>query len=166
MTYKVSSGCCYSIKFHLVLVTKYRRKVINSQIKAKLQEIFTDLLVKWECELLEFNGEEDHVHLLIDCNPKICISTFVNNLKTVSSRLIRKEFKDYLSKFYWKPVFWTGAYFILVVAVLLLTRLKSMLKIKVLTVIHLPLTLRYSGSTLTGSDRISQSLIQTISPLR
>ncbi len=112
MTYKVSSGCCYSIKFHLVLVTKYRRKVINPQVKVKLQEIFTELLAKWECELLEFNGEEDHVHLLIDCNPKICISTFVNNLKTVSSRLIRKEFKDYLAKFYWKPVFWTGAYFI------------------------------------------------------
>lgn len=112
MTYKVSSGCCYSIKFHLVLVTKYRRKAINPQVKARLQEIFTELLAKWECELLEFNGEEDHVHLLIDCNPKICISTFVNNLKTVSSRLIRKEFKDYLAKFYWKPVFWTGAYFI------------------------------------------------------
>jgi len=112
MTYKVGSGCCYSIKFHLVFVTKYRRKVIDSQLKAKLNEIFLQLLAKWECELLEFNGEPDHVHLLVDCHPKICISTFVNNLKTVSSRLIRKEFSEYLGKIYAKPVFWTGAYFI------------------------------------------------------
>jgi len=51
------------------------------------------------------------VHLLIDYNPKVQISKFVNNLKTVSSRLIRKEFAEHVNKFYYKPVFWTGAYF-------------------------------------------------------
>ena len=62
--------------------------------------------------LVEFNGEPDHVHLLIDYNPKVQISKFVNNLKTVSSRLIRKEFEEQLSQVYLKPVFWSGAYFV------------------------------------------------------
>ena len=62
--------------------------------------------------MVEFNGEEDHVHLLVDYNPKVQLSKFVNNLKTVSSRLIRKEFSSQVGRFYYKPVFWTGAYFV------------------------------------------------------
>ena len=64
-------------------------------------------------QLIEFNGESDHVHLLISLNPKLRLSDFVNNLKTVSSRLIRKDFKEELAKHYWKPVFWSRSYCIL-----------------------------------------------------
>ena len=108
----VTSGACYRLQAHLVLVTKYRRKVINKEILARLEQIFRDTCFKWECSVVEFNGESDHVHLLIDYNPKVQVSKFVNNLKTVSSRLIRKEFASHVDKFYFKPVFWTGAYFI------------------------------------------------------
>ena len=62
--------------------------------------------------MLEFNGEDDHVHLLVRYHPQIELSKFIANLKTVSSRLIRKEFGDYLSQIYRKPVFWTGSYFV------------------------------------------------------
>jgi len=62
--------------------------------------------------LLEFNGETDHVHLLIRYHRQVQLSKFIANLKTVSSRLIRKEFDDYLSKVYQKSVFWTGSYFV------------------------------------------------------
>lgn len=62
--------------------------------------------------MLEFNGERDHVHLLIRYHPQVQLSKFIANLKTVSSRLIRKEFEDYLSQIYQKPVFWTGSYFV------------------------------------------------------
>lgn len=101
-----------SSELHLVLVTKYRKKAINKEILGRLEQIFRDTCMKWESSLVEFNGEEDHVHLLIDYNPKVQISKFVNNLKTVSSRLIRKEFASLVNKFYYKPVFWTGAYFV------------------------------------------------------
>jgi putative transposase len=93
-------------------VTKYRKKVINKEILDRLEQIFRDTCFKWESSVVEFNGEEDHVHLLIDYNPKVQLSKFVNNLKTVSSRLIRKEFANYVGRFYYKPVFWTGAYFV------------------------------------------------------
>lgn len=105
--------CTYSLTYHLVLVTKYRYKVITSPILARLKEIFAATLVKWECELLEFNGEPEHVHLLVSLNPKVQLSTLVNNLKTVSSRLIRKEFGTELAERYRKPVFWNRTYCVL-----------------------------------------------------
>jgi putative transposase len=77
-------------KLRNVFVTKYRQRVINKEILDRLEQIFRDSCMKWESRLVEFNREEDHVHLLIDYNPKVQISKLVNNLKTVSSRLIRK----------------------------------------------------------------------------
>lgn len=86
--------CTFSIQAHLVIVTKYRKKVITADILDRLHEIFTDLMKKWGCELIEFNGESDHVHLLISVKPDIQPSKLVNNLKTVSSRLIRRNLKN------------------------------------------------------------------------
>ena len=112
MPYNLSSGACFSLQMHLVLVTKYRRKVITAEVLLRLEEVFHATCLKWESRVVEFNGEPDHVHLLIDYNPKVQISKFVNNLKTVSSRLIRKEFEQQLRQVYSKPVFWSGAYFV------------------------------------------------------
>ena len=106
--------CVYNLNYHLVLVTKYRRKCINSDILKRLEEIVRELCKKWDSKLIEFNGEPDHIHLLIELNPKIAPSVFVNNLKTVSSRLVRRDFLPHLRKYYWKePVFWTCSYCIL-----------------------------------------------------
>lgn len=102
----------YDLNIHLVLVTKYRKKVINKAMLARLQEIFASTCTKWRSELREFNGESDHVHLLINYPPDVEVSKLVNNLKTVSSRLIRKDFAFELSQVYFKPVFWTGSYFV------------------------------------------------------
>jgi len=93
-----------------VFVTKYRKNVITESILARLKEIFAKLCETQKCGLVEFNGEADHVHLLVDLAPDIAISKLVNILKTISSREIRKEFKEHIAKFYWKPVFWTSAY--------------------------------------------------------
>lgn len=102
--------CVYNINLHIVFVTKYRRKVINADILKRLEDIFSKLCQNQKSELIEFGGESDHVHLLIDISPDIAPSRLVNTLKTISSRMIRKEFAEHINKFYWKPVFWTGAY--------------------------------------------------------
>ena len=112
MTYQKGWRSVYSLTAHLVLVTKYRRKAINSAILSRLNEIFKDTLEKWDSQLVEFNGESDHVHLIISYPPHTQLSKLIANLKTVSSRLIRKEFSTQVNKFYYKPVFWTGAYFV------------------------------------------------------
>jgi putative transposase len=110
--YNKGYRCVYSLNIHLVLVTKYRRKVINQAILNRLHEIFANTCSKWNTKLTDFNGESDHVHLVIDFPPDVEISKLVNNLKTVSSRLIRKEFAEVINQVYTKPVFWTGAYFV------------------------------------------------------
>ncbi|MBE9213057.1 IS200/IS605 family transposase [Plectonema cf. radiosum LEGE 06105] len=102
----------YDLNIHLVLVTKYRKKVINKAMLVRLQEIFESTCTKWRSQLREFNGEQDHVHLLINYPPDVEVSKLVNNLKTVSSRLIRKDFAEQLKSVYFKPVFWSGAYFV------------------------------------------------------
>jgi putative transposase len=112
--FKKLHHCVYNLKYHLVLVTKYRKKCISAPIMPRLKEIFFELCQKWECSLIEFNGESDHVHMLVELNPKIALSIFINNLKTVSSRYIRKEFSSHLTKSYYKnPVFWSRSYCIL-----------------------------------------------------
>jgi len=92
----------------------------------RLREIFNQTLTKWEGMLVEFNGESDHVHLLISVNPKVELSGLVNNLKTVSSRLIRKDFSEHLNQVYYgKPVFWSRSYCIITCGGAPLTILKK-----------------------------------------
>ncbi|NJK53658.1 MAG: IS200/IS605 family transposase [Acaryochloridaceae cyanobacterium RU_4_10] len=112
MTLKRGFRNVYDLNIHLVLVTKYRKKVINKDMLSRLSEIFESTCQKWRCELVEFNGEPDHVHLLINFPPDVEVSKLVNNLKTVSSRLVRKDYLEYLNSVYSKPVFWSGAYFV------------------------------------------------------
>jgi putative transposase len=102
--------CVFSLHLHFVLVTKYRRRCIDAPILARLQTIFAHLAERWGCKILEFHGEPDHVHLLLSVNPKVAPSVLVNNFKTVSSRLIRKEFATQVRRIYRKPVFWSRSY--------------------------------------------------------
>jgi len=87
IVHKSPSGSIYSIKLHLVIVTKYRYKVIDQDIHNRLKEIFAATCKKWECKCLEFNSELDHAHALLDVNPKIAPAKLVNNLKTSSGLL-------------------------------------------------------------------------------
>lgn len=96
-----------------MLVTKYRRKCFNKVILKRLEQICKEQCKNWDIELDEFGGEEDHIHLLLDMHPNIALSRFVNSLKTVTSRLLRKEFAAHLRDYYWKPVLWTRAYCII-----------------------------------------------------
>lgn len=95
-----------------MFVTKYRKKIINKAIHKRLSIIFDEACSNGEAALLEFNGEDNRVHLLVRYHPKIQLSKFIANLKTVSSRSVRKKFGDYLNQVYRKPVFWTGSYFV------------------------------------------------------
>ena len=109
----VSKGRSVSdLKAHLVLTTKYRRKVFTGEMLKRLHEVFLDLLVKWDCKLVEFNGEEDHIHLLFQYHPDVALSNLVNNVKSVSSRKLRQEFVERVNQFYHKDVLWNSSYFV------------------------------------------------------
>ncbi|GAB3364454.1 hypothetical protein GCM10027395_07840 [Giesbergeria sinuosa] len=76
---------------HLVFVTKYRRDVFNDQILNDLRPILAKVCTDFEAELVEFDGEDDHVHLLVNYPPKVSVSALVNSLKGVPSRMIRQK---------------------------------------------------------------------------
>jgi putative transposase len=100
------------MKAHLVLTTKYHRGVLSGTILTRLGEIISDLCEKWDCKLIEFNGEDNHVHLLFQYVPQMELPKFIGNLKSVTSRRIRTEFADAIEKVYWKNVLWNESYFI------------------------------------------------------
>ncbi len=111
--YKSTSRAVSDLKAHLVLVTKYRKKVINKELLEELTKIVNNLALKWGVEIIEVNGEADHLHILFEYYPQMQLSKFVNNLKTVTSRLINKGYEEYLKDFYWKDsVLWTKSYFV------------------------------------------------------
>lgn len=102
--------CVFNLHVHLVFVTKYRRQVFTNAILEDMHSIFAEICRKFEGELVEFDGEDDHVHLLVNYPPKITISSLVNSLKGVSSRILRKRHKDIENR-YWKGVLWSPSYF-------------------------------------------------------
>jgi len=103
--------CVFNMHVHLVFVTKYRRGVFTKAILDDLQEIFASVCTDFEAELVEFDGEDDHVHLLVNYPPKIAISKLVNSLKGVSSLLIRKKNYPSIKKKLWGNALWSPSYF-------------------------------------------------------
>ncbi len=96
---------------HLVFVTKYRHRVFTDRHLSRMEEIMRAVCADFESELVEFNGEADQVHLLVDFPPKVAVSKLVNSLKGVSSRRLRQEFPE-LESHYWRAKrLWSGSYF-------------------------------------------------------
>ncbi|EPH5596825.1 TPA: IS200/IS605 family transposase [Vibrio parahaemolyticus] len=102
--------CVSALHAHLVFVTKYRRKVFNDEILIRLEQILREVCNDFEVELKEFNGEKDHVHLLLEYPPKVQLSKLINSLKGVSSRLLRQEF-PVIHRYLWKGALWSPSYF-------------------------------------------------------
>ena len=96
---------------HLVFVTKYRRGVFTKEVLEDLRGIFSDVCKDFEANLEEFDGEDDHVHLLVTYPPKMAISHLVNSLKGVSSRLIRRRNYPSIRRKLWGKSLWSPSYF-------------------------------------------------------
>ncbi|HSA49280.1 MAG TPA: IS200/IS605 family transposase [Yinghuangia sp.] len=103
--------CVFKLHAHLVFVTKYRHQVFADRHLKRCEEIMRSVCEDFETELVEFNGEADHVHLLVNFPPKVAVSKLVNSLKGVSSRRLRQEHPD-LVRHYWRAQrLWAGSYF-------------------------------------------------------
>ena len=102
--------CVFQLNVHLVFITKYRYRVLDGDAITRLRTIFSNVCNDFEAQLVEMDGEDNHVHLLVNYPPKHSISALVNSLKGVSSRLLRRERPD-LARRYWKGVLWSPSYF-------------------------------------------------------
>ena len=99
----------FSLNYHLILVVKYRRKVINDEISNRAKEIFEYISPKYNITLQQWNYDIDHVHILFKAHPNTEISKFINAYKSASSRLIKKEYPQIRQKL-WKEYFWSQSF--------------------------------------------------------
>lgn len=109
-------GYVYSLQYHVVWCVKYRRKVLTLEVEAKLKEILYKIASDNSFEILEFNTEKDHLHLLISCSPQHYIPDIMKAMKGVSARLLMKEFGSQLKQQLWGGHLWNPSYFIATVS--------------------------------------------------
>lgn len=109
-SFSTSGHAVYLLNVHFVFVTKYRHACLNAVMLASIQRHVDALCTQWRCRLVEFNGEADHVHLLIEMHPTVAVSALASSLKTVTARRLRHEFAQHLRAYYWKPRLWASSY--------------------------------------------------------
>ena len=100
----------YQIHVHLVFIPRYRRKIFDADALERLQTVFAKVCGDFEATLDEFNGEPDHVHLLVHYPPKVSVSALVNSLKGVSARRLRQDRPD-IARRYGQGGLWSASYF-------------------------------------------------------
>lgn len=99
----------FLLQYHLIMCTKYRRKVIDDKVSDRLKEMFLHIAPSYNITLEEWNHDSDHVHILFRGQPNTEISKFINAYKSASSRLIKKEYQD-IRKSLWKEMFWSQSF--------------------------------------------------------
>ena len=109
-------GYVYSIQYHLVWCVKYRRKILTIEIEKDLIEILNKIAKDNNFEILECNGDLDHVNLLINCSPQHYIPDMIKALKGVSARLLMKKYGEYINERLWGGHLWNPSYFIATVS--------------------------------------------------
>ncbi|EGR4074774.1 IS200/IS605 family transposase [Vibrio cholerae] len=103
--------CVFMMHVHLIFITKYRGKVFNNKHLKSMQDIMNKVCADFEAEIVEFNGEQDHVHLLVNYPPKVAISKLVNSLKGVTSRKLKQHHPELHKTAYMKDALWSPSYF-------------------------------------------------------
>lgn len=117
MAIRTNRHAVYDLEYHLVVCTKFRHPVLIGDIRSRLIEISHSLMEdSYGCTISKIETDTDHIHIMFEAPPQIQLSKLVNSYKTVTSRLLRKEFGDTLKPYYWKPLFWSDSYFICTVS--------------------------------------------------
>lgn len=127
--YYTNRHSCFLLQYHMVFVTKYRHPVIEGVVKTCLYSKIRGLFEERGLEILELNGEADHVHILFEADPFTAPGELANMVKTQTSRFVRKAYGEtILKKYYWKPYFWAKSYFVTTVSENSLTAVKEYIK--------------------------------------
>ncbi len=102
--------CVFNLHVHLVFVTKYRRRIFQQRHIQALRDIFAKVCADFEADLVEVDGEHDHIHLLVEYPPKVAVAKLVNSLKGASSRRLKNNFPE-LQRHFYKGALWSPSYF-------------------------------------------------------
>ena len=111
--YRKTTGPVFRLNYHIVLIVKYRRKIfVNDKIIEKVKQVIKDISLSYDIIIINQESSLDHIHLLIDATPKINLSNYINMIKGISSRILRKEFRKELKDKLWGKSLWSSSYFI------------------------------------------------------
>ena len=102
----------FLLYYHLILVIKYRKKILTNPVSERAREIFEYIAPKYHVTLEEWNHDRDHVHIMFRAHPKSELSKFINAYKSASSRLLKKEYPEVQKKL-WKEIFWSQSFCLL-----------------------------------------------------
>ena len=102
----------FSLHYHLILVTKYRKPVFDDEISERARALFEAIAPAYKIEVLEWNHDQDHVHIFFKAQPKTELSKFINAYKSASSRVLKKEFPS-MRKQLWQDMFWSRSFCLL-----------------------------------------------------
>jgi putative transposase len=125
MKFKSNRNIVYNCQYHVIWCVKYRRKVLVDAVDTRLKEILRGVAVDVQCEIEEMETDQDHVHLLISCDPQFGIHQVVKRMKGRSSKLLRDEFSFLKSRI---PSLWTNSYFVATVGGAPLSVIKQYIK--------------------------------------
>ncbi|PGW49189.1 IS200/IS605 family transposase [Bacillus thuringiensis] len=109
MKFDSNNHSVFLLRYHLVLVVKYRRNVFDDTMSDYAKDMFVRLSEKYNVTLVEWNHDVDHVHILFKAHPNTEMTKFINAYKSASSRLIKKEFPTVKQKL-WKQMFWSRSF--------------------------------------------------------
>ena len=104
----------FLLHYHLILVTKYRRQVIDDEISDFAKDTFIRISESYHITLIEWNHDKDHVHIVFKAQPKTELTKFINAYKSASSRLIKRDFPR-IKKSLWKEMFWSKSFCLLTI---------------------------------------------------
>ena len=104
----------FLLYYHLILVTKYRRQVIDDEISDFAKDTFIRISESYHITLVEWNHDKDHVHIVFKAQPKTELTKFINAYKSASSRLIKRDFPR-IKKSLWKEMFWSKSFCLLTI---------------------------------------------------
>lgn len=107
--YKSNNSVVFSCTYHVVWVTKYRKKYLEGKIEKRLKQVCQEVADECNFEIKEMECDRDHIHLLVDIDPQFSIHKAVKRLKGRSSRLLRQEFAILRQRL---PTLWTNSYFV------------------------------------------------------
>ena len=110
--YYTNRHSCFLLQYHMVLVTKYRRPVLTGKIKDHVYNTIRAIFEERGYNILEMNGEPDHIHILFEAGPDMAPMELANVVKTKTARFVRRDLPDEVNRTYWKQVFWTDSYFV------------------------------------------------------
>jgi len=111
--YKTTNRAKHNLKVHLILVCKYRKKLLKQGIETNIKNIIRDIEINSDFEIIEMETDIDHIHLMIQYIPRVSISSIVNRIKSITTKRIWNLYQSYLQKHFWKEkTFWTDGYFV------------------------------------------------------